>query len=75
MYFSHRGEEAADSKKQNHVCPKCGFENRTTAIYCEICFSPLEAVNIADVNYVIPTKSPKVESPPPVESPPSSKHL
>lgn len=45
MYFSDRTVKASVAKdknqNQNHTCPKCSFENHTSAIYCEICFYPL----------------------------------
>ena len=29
--------------KKKHICSKCGFENHASAVYCEICFYPLNA--------------------------------
>ena len=50
MYFSDRHQNKVASEEQEHTCPKCGFKNHSAAIYCEICFYPLD-VN----NYVQPT--------------------
>lgn len=41
MYFNDRTDKTSVAKNQNHICPKCSFENHTSAIYCEICFYPL----------------------------------
>jgi len=41
MYFSDQRDSNPSAKNQNHVCPKCGFDNHAAAIYCEICFYPL----------------------------------
>ena len=41
MYFSNHTDNNSSTKNQNHVCPKCGFDNHAAAIYCEICFYPL----------------------------------
>ena len=40
MYFSNHSKKKVAAKKE-HVCPKCGFDNHSAAIYCEICFYPL----------------------------------
>ena len=61
MYFSNREKKDSTPKKQNLVCPKCSFHNRTTAIYCEICFHPLQVAEYS--------VSKSLESPPPVELP------
>ena len=41
MYFSDQSNQAPGKKKQEHICPKCSFNNHHAAIYCEICFYPL----------------------------------
>ncbi|MEM8674743.1 MAG: substrate-binding domain-containing protein [Cyanobacteria bacterium P01_G01_bin.67] len=41
MYFSDRTDKSSVAKNHNHICPKCSFDNHTAAIYCEICFYPL----------------------------------
>ena len=48
-------------KKPKHICPKCGFDNCASAIYCEICFYPL---NPADCS---------VKQPPPATPQPKTK--
>lgn len=48
MYFSNQSKKQskknAAPKQKNHVCPKCSFENYHAALYCEICFYPLNIV-------------------------------
>jgi hypothetical protein len=44
MYFSNQSKKNSTSKKQNHICPKCRFDNYPAALYCEICFYPLNVV-------------------------------
>jgi phosphate transport system substrate-binding protein len=48
MYFSNQNKKQskknAAPKQQNNVCPKCSFENYHAALYCEICFYPLNVV-------------------------------
>lgn len=48
MYFSNQSKKQsrknATPKQQNNVCPKCSFENYHAALYCEICFYPLNIV-------------------------------
>jgi phosphate transport system substrate-binding protein len=44
MYFSNQSKKNSASKKQNHICPKCRFDNYPAALYCEICFYPLNVV-------------------------------
>ncbi|MEO1340248.1 MAG: substrate-binding domain-containing protein [Cyanobacteria bacterium J06635_13] len=58
MYFSDRNNKAISPKQQNHVCPKCGFDNHTAAVYCEICFYPLK------VTHYLPSSSSKTNSDP-----------
>ncbi|MEM8720940.1 MAG: substrate-binding domain-containing protein [Cyanobacteria bacterium P01_G01_bin.39] len=58
MYFSDRTDKSSVAKNQNHVCPKCNFENHTAAIYCEICFYPL------NVSTYPPQKSDSPKPPP-----------
>jgi len=29
-------------KNPKHICPKCSFDNYASAVYCEICFYPLD---------------------------------
>lgn len=41
MYFSDQTDNNSTAKKKNQVCPKCSFDNHAAAIYCEICFYPL----------------------------------
>ena len=41
MYFSDRTDNNSVAKNNHHVCPKCSFDNHPAAIYCEICFYPL----------------------------------
>ena len=45
MYFSDHSKKKVAAKKEEHVCPKCSFNNHSAAIYCEICFYPL---NVAE---------------------------
>ncbi len=35
-------QRKATANNQKHICPKCGFHNHTSAVYCEICFYPLD---------------------------------
>ncbi len=44
MYFSNLTDNNSVTKNKNHVCPKCSFDNHPAAIYCEICFYPLNAI-------------------------------
>ena len=46
MYFSDQSKKKVAAKKE-HVCPKCSFDNHSAAIYCEICFYPLN-INVAE---------------------------
>lgn len=41
MQSSNQKEKTSIIKNQKHICPKCSFENHTSAVYCEICFYPL----------------------------------
>lgn len=41
MYFSDQTDNNSTAKNNNQVCPKCSFDNHAAAIYCEICFYPL----------------------------------
>lgn len=41
MYFSNQSNKATVKQQRDHICPKCGFDNHSAAIYCEICFYPL----------------------------------
>lgn len=41
MYFGDRTDNNSVPKNKNHVCPKCSFDNHPAAIYCEICFYPI----------------------------------
>ena len=47
MYFSDHTDNNSATKNQNHVCPKCSFDNNAAAIYCEICFYPLNVTTFA----------------------------
>ena len=60
MHFDNRSEKASTARNQN-TCPKCKFENHTAAIYCEICFYPL------NLSTPFPNSS-RVEAPTPAES-------
>ena len=51
MHFSDRDKKKV-ATQQEHVCPKCSFNNHKAAIYCEICFYPLNVVN-----YLPPAKN------------------
>jgi phosphate transport system substrate-binding protein len=51
MYFSNQSKKDAASKKQNNICPKCGFDNHPPALYCEICFYPLGAAKYQPQKY------------------------
>lgn len=44
MYFSDQTKKNSVAKNQSPACPKCKFENHPAAIYCEICFYPLNVV-------------------------------
>jgi phosphate transport system substrate-binding protein len=61
MYFSNQSKKDAASKKQNNICPKCGFDNHPPALYCEICFHPLGAAKYQPQNQ--PQKSVPVVPP------------
>ena len=41
MQFNDRTEKNSVANNQNQTCPKCKFDNHAVAIYCEICFYPL----------------------------------
>ncbi len=41
MPSNNQPKKAFVLKNQKHICPKCGFENHNSALYCEICFYPL----------------------------------
>lgn len=41
MHSKDPKEKAAVDRNQKQTCPKCSFENHSTAVYCEICFYPL----------------------------------
>lgn len=41
MHFSDQTKKNSVAKNQSPVCPKCKFKNHPAAIYCEICFYPL----------------------------------
>ncbi len=43
MDFDDQTKKTPVNKNQSPVCPKCKFKNNSTAIYCEICFYPLNA--------------------------------
>ena len=58
MYFSDQSKKKVAAKKE-HVCPKCSFDNHSAAIYCEICFYPLN-LNVAEY---IPPAANKANSP------------
>jgi phosphate transport system substrate-binding protein len=38
---SNSSETTSGIKNQKHICPKCNFDNQVLAVYCEICFYPL----------------------------------
>ena len=42
MPANNSSESTSVVNSQPHICPKCGFENHSSAIYCEICFYPLD---------------------------------
>jgi phosphate transport system substrate-binding protein len=44
MYFSNQSKKNTSSKKEKNICPKCSFDNYHAALYCEICFYPLNVV-------------------------------
>ena len=41
MQFNNQTKKNFVANNQMQTCPKCKFENHTAAIYCEICFYPL----------------------------------
>ena len=41
MQFNNHTEKNSVANNQNQTCPKCKFDNHAVAIYCEICFYPL----------------------------------
>jgi phosphate transport system substrate-binding protein len=43
MPSNNSPETTSRIKNQKHICPKCNFENQVSAVYCEICFYPLNA--------------------------------
>ena len=43
MPSSNSSEKTSSVENQQHICPKCSFDNHTSAVYCEICFYPLDA--------------------------------
>ena len=43
MHFSNQNKKNSIPKK-NNICPQCSFNNHPPALYCEICFHPLNAV-------------------------------
>ena len=61
MPFSNRPEKASAIKSQKRICSKCGFDNNASAVYCEICFYPLEAPALVKQSSNVkpqPTKKP-----------------
>ncbi len=42
MPSNNRPEKISAVKNQKQICPKCSFENNLAAVYCEICFYPLD---------------------------------
>jgi phosphate transport system substrate-binding protein len=43
MHFSNQNKKNSIPKK-NNICPQCSFNNHPPALYCEICFHPLNAI-------------------------------
>jgi phosphate transport system substrate-binding protein len=43
MHFSNQNKKNSIPQK-NNICPQCSFNNHPPALYCEICFHPLNAV-------------------------------
>ena len=44
MHFNNPTDKSSVEQNQKHICPKCSFENHSAAVYCEICFYPLNAL-------------------------------
>lgn len=47
MHFSNQNKNQNKKNsiaKNNNICPQCSFNNHPPALYCEICFHPLNAI-------------------------------
>ena len=55
MQSNNQQRKAFTLKNQKHICPKCGFENHNSAVYCEICFYPL-SIDEPNTNKSLATK-------------------
>lgn len=60
MQSNNQQRKAFILRNQEHICPKCGFENHNSAVYCEICFYPL-STNEPNINKSLATKPPVVK--------------
>lgn len=56
MQSSNQKEKTSVIKNQKHICPKCGFDNHASAVYCEICFYPLNTARANGAKSLIKTK-------------------
>jgi len=67
---SNSSETTSAIKNHRHICPKCGFENHISAVYCEICFYPLDTAKslIKQPPDPKPQRVEKAESSPPPPS-------
>ncbi len=62
MQSNNQQKKAFILRNQEHICPKCGFQNHNSAVYCEICFYPL-SINEPNTNKSLATKPPVVKPP------------
>ena len=60
MQSNNQQRKAFILTNQEHICPKCGFENHNSAVYCEICFYPL-SIDEPNTNKSLATKPPVVK--------------
>ncbi len=60
MQSNNHQRKAFTLKNQKHICPKCGFENHNSAVYCEICFYPL-SIDEPNADKSLATKPPVVK--------------
>ncbi len=60
MQSNNQQRKAFMLRNQEHICPKCSFENHNSAVYCEICFYPL-SINEPNAAQSLATKPSEVK--------------